>query len=70
MASNTGPVRSETQTKQGTGPQIMIFVLLFSLLLAIVVGGVLFSNTDQIDRPIQGVPSQQPANPTPSTGSG
>jgi hypothetical protein len=48
----------------------MIFVLLFSLLLAIVVGGVLFSNTDQIDRPIQGVPSQQPANPTPSTGSG
>ena len=41
-------IRSAIQARQGTGPRVMIWVLLFSILLAVIVGGVLLSGPGEI----------------------
>ncbi len=63
-----GPVRTETQAKQGTGPRIMVWVLLFSILLAIIIGGVLLSNTKEIAPGTAQTPAAtQPESPPATT---
>jgi hypothetical protein len=63
-----GPVRTEVQAKQGAGPRIMIWVLLFSLLLAIIVGGTLLSNRDELGAKSNGTPAAVQEQQAPATG--
>ena len=48
--SNPGGQQSRTdvQARQGGRAKVTVWILLFSLLLAILIGGVLLSNTDEI----------------------
>jgi hypothetical protein len=59
-----GPKRTEVQAKQGTGPRVMIWVLLLSLLLAIIIGGSLLTNTDEL-REGQSTEATSPGAATP-----
>ncbi|NJM33909.1 MAG: hypothetical protein HC850_03480 [Rhodomicrobium sp.] len=63
-APKTSPVRSEVDAKQGTGPRVMIWVLLFSILLAVIAGGVLLNADDDLSSGVANGNSQtsQPVN--------
>jgi hypothetical protein len=66
---DAGPVRTEVQAKQGTGPRIMVWVLLFSVLLAIIVGGTLLSNKEELGAENDGTPSAVQEQQEPAAGS-
>lgn len=57
-----GPKYKDVPVKQGGRSKVTVWVLLFSILLAIIIGGVLLSNTDELQR--------NTTQPTPSNSSG
>jgi hypothetical protein len=61
-----GSTHREVPVKQGGRSRITVWVLLFSILLAIIIGGVLLSNTDELQQnTTQSAPSNS-ASDTPS----
>ncbi len=46
--SSTGPIRSGAKTKQAGGPRSMVWVVALSILLSLIVGIMVFTNTDEV----------------------
>ena len=57
-----GPVRSEVQAKQGGAPRLTVWVLVASLVLAVIVGAMLFTGADEV-APNRPAAVESPANP-------
>ncbi|WP_088345383.1 MULTISPECIES: hypothetical protein [Rhodomicrobium] len=58
---STGPVRTETQTKQAGAPRATVWILGASILLALIIGGMLLSNTDEVPPSTQRSTTEQSA---------
>jgi hypothetical protein len=56
-----GPVRNEIQTKQAGAPRATVWILGFSILLALLVGGMMLSNTDEVPPSVDRAPIENTA---------
>lgn len=56
-----GPVRSEMQTRQAGAPRATVWILGFSILLALLVGGLMLSNTDEVPPSVERAPIENTA---------
>lgn len=66
-----GPVRGETRAKQAGGPRLTLWVLIGSLILAVGVGAMMLTNTDEVPpsttRAVEDAPNAGAAPTAPAT---